>query len=317
MALDADIARYLQAQARMPQPATPPTLAQLRQATDAELRALHGPQQPVARTADFTLRARDGAALRLRVYWPSAHGDPQPALVFAHGGGWCLGSMALYDNPCRALAVATGAVVISVDYRLAPEHRFPVPLHDFCDALAWTFAQASMLGLDPSRIGVAGDSAGGNLAAAACLAARQGDGWGAAGAPAIAHQLLLYPALDAAMDSPSFDSFGEGHYLTRAAMAYCYDAYLAHPAQRRLEQVSPLRADSLAGLPPATVISCAYDPLRDEAEAYARRLQGEGVAVQAVRLPGMVHACIHMLGLAPAARRLFDEAGAAVRRALA
>lgn len=316
MALDADIARYLQAQARMPQPATPPTLAQLRQATDAELRALHGPQEPVARTGDFTLRARDGAALRLRVYWPSAHGDPQPALVFAHGGGWCLGSMELYDNPCRALAVATGAVVISVDYRLAPEHRFPVPLHDFCDALAWTFAQAQVLGLDPRRIGVAGDSAGGNLAAAACLAARQGDGWGAAGAPAIAHQLLLYPALDAAMDSPSFDSFGEGHYLTRAAMAYCYDAYLAHPAQGRLEQVSPLRADSLAGLPPATVISCAYDPLRDEAEAYARRLQGEGVAVQAVRLPGMVHACMHMLGLAPAARRLFDAAGAAVRRAL-
>ncbi|MEG2631341.1 MAG: alpha/beta hydrolase, partial [Comamonas sp.] len=130
MGLDADIARLLAEQARLPQPATPPTLAQLRQATDAGLRALHGPVEAVARTADFTLRARDGAPLRLRVYWPSASGRPQPALVFAHGGGWCLGSMALYDNPCRALAVATGAVVISVDYRLAPEHRFPVPLHD-------------------------------------------------------------------------------------------------------------------------------------------------------------------------------------------
>lgn len=316
MGLDADIARLLAEQARLPQPATPPTLAQLRQATDAGLRALHGPVEAVARTADFTLRARDGAPLRLRVYWPSASGRPQPALVFAHGGGWCLGSMALYDNPCRALAVATGAVVISVDYRLAPEHRFPVPLHDFCDALAWTFAQAQALGLDPGRIGVAGDSAGGNLAAAACLAARHPEGWDAAGPPAIAHQLLLYPALDAAMDSASFDRFGEGHYLTRAAMAFCYAAYLAHPAQGRLEQVSPLHAGRLAGLPPATVISCEYDPLRDEAEAYARRLQGEGVAVECVRLPGMVHACIHMLGAAAAARGLFDAAGTAVRRAL-
>lgn len=319
MGLDADIARFLAQQAeqlrRFPSPA-PPTLAQMRQATDAGLRALHGPLEPVARTGDFTLSARDGAPLRLRVYWPSTAAGLQPALVFAHGGGWCLGSMALYDNPCRALAVATGAVVISVDYRLAPEHPFPLPLHDFCDALAWTFAQAPLLGLDRERIGVAGDSAGGNLAAAACLAARHPEGWGAAGAPAIAHQLLLYPALDAAMDAPSFDLFGEGHYLTRAAMAYCYAAYLAHPAQGRLEQVSPLAAHSLAGLPPATVISCAYDPLRDEAEAYARRLQEAGVPVQAVRLPGMVHACIHMLGLAPAARRLFEAAGSAVRQAL-
>lgn len=319
MGLDADIARFLAQQAeqlRMFPPPAPPTLAQMRQATDAGLRALHGPLEPVARTGDFTLSARDGAPLRLRVYWPSAAAGLQPALVFAHGGGWCLGSMALYDNPCRALAVATGAVVISVDYRLAPEHPFPLPLHDFCDALAWTFAQAQVLGLDRERIGVAGDSAGGNLAAAACLAARHPEGWGAAGAPAIAHQLLLYPALDAAMDAPSFDLFGEGHYLTRAAMAYCYGAYLAHPAQGRLEQVSPLAAHSLAGLPPATVISCAYDPLRDEAEAYARRLQEAGVPVQAVRLPGMVHACIHMLGLAPAARRLFEAAGSAVRQAL-
>lgn len=316
MALDADIARYLREQAQMPQPQMPPTLAQMRQATELELRALHGPAEAVARTGDFTLRARDGAPLRLRVYWPPASDAPEPALVFAHGGGWCLGSMELYDNPCRALAVATGAVVISVDYRLAPEHRFPVPLQDFCDALKWSFEQAERLGLDRRRIAVAGDSAGGNLAAAACLLARHSDGWGLAGAPAIAHQLLLYPALDATMDSPSFDLFGEGYYLSRSAMAYCYQAYLADPALQRLEQVSPLHAASLAGLPPATVISCEYDPLRDEAEAYARRLQNEGVPVTALRLPGMAHACIHMLGLTQAARRLLDEAGAAVRRAL-
>jgi acetyl esterase len=316
MGLDADIARHLAARARMPQASVPPTLAALREATDTELRALHAAAEPVARTGDFTLRARDGASLRLRVYWPKVCDGPQPALVFAHGGGWCLGSMELYDNPCRALAVATGAVVVSVDYRLAPEHRFPVPLHDFCDALSWTWAHAERLGLDRRRIAVAGDSAGGNLAAAACLPVLREGGRGAAGAPAIAHQLLMYPALDAAMDSPSFDLFGEGHYLTRAAMAYCYGTYLAEPAQAQSEQVSPLRAASLAGLPPATVISCEYDPLRDEAEAYARRLRDDGVPVTAVRLPGMVHACIHMSGVAPAARRLLEEAGAAVRRAL-
>jgi len=320
MGLDADIARYLAELAQATQavaPPTPPTLAALREATDAGLRALHGPAEAVARTEDFTLPARDGAPLRVRIYRPlaSVTPTPQPALVFSHGGGWCLGSLEVYDNPCRALAAATGAVVVSVDYRLAPEHSFPGPLHDFCDAIAWTFEQADALGLDNRRIGVAGDSAGGNLAAAACLLAQDKAGWGAAGAPAIAHQLLLYPALDAAMDSQSFQQFGEGHYLTCAAMEYCYGAYLGDAACGRHELVSPLRADHLAGLPQATVISCEYDPLRDEAEAYAQRLAQAGVAVRAVRLPGMVHACMHMLGLAPASRRLFDEAGAAVRQA--
>jgi acetyl esterase len=318
MGLDADIARYLAELAQATQavaPPTPPTLAALREATDTGLRALHGPVEAVARVEDSTLAARDGAPLRVRLYRPLASDAPQPALVFAHGGGWCLGSLEVYDNPCRALAVATGAVVVSVDYRLAPEHRFPVPLHDFCDAIAWTFAQAGALGLDPARIGVAGDSAGGNLAAAACLLAQEKQGWGAAGAPAIAHQLLLYPALDAAMDSASFHQFGEGHYLTRAAMAYCYGAYLGDAVPDRQELVSPLHAGQLSALPAATVISCEYDPLRDEAEAYALRLAQAGVQVQAVRLPGMVHDCMHMLGLAPASRRLFDEAGAAVRQA--
>ena len=171
MGLDADIARYLAELAQATQavaPPTPPTLAELREATDAGLRALHGPAEAMARTEDFTLPARDGAPLRVRIYRPLASDTPtpQPALVFAHGGGWCLGSLEVYDNPCRALAMATGAVVVSVDYRLAPEHRFPVPLHDFCDAIAWTFEQADALGLDRRRIGVAGDSAGGNLAAA-------------------------------------------------------------------------------------------------------------------------------------------------------
>ncbi|WP_367158586.1 alpha/beta hydrolase fold domain-containing protein [Comamonas sp.] len=139
---------------------------------------------------------------------------------------------------------------------------------------------------------MAGDSEGGNLAAAACLLARHAEAW----APVIAHHLRMYPALDAGMDLPCFDLFGEGHCLSRSAMAYCYEAYLADPAQRWLEQVSPLRAASLAGLPPASVISCEYDALRDEAEAHARRLQNDGVPVRALRLLGRVHACIHMPG---------------------
>lgn len=260
------------------------------------------------------LQTEGGVPLRL-YRPPAAASGPQPVLVYFHGGGWVIGDLETHDVLCRQLCIAAGAAVVAVDYRLAPEHRFPGPLHDFCDAIAWTFEQADALGLDRSRIGVAGDSAGGNLAAAACLLAQDKGGWGAAGAPAIAHQLLLYPALDAAMDSASFHQFAEGHYLTRAAMEYCYGAYLGDAAPGRQELVSPLRAEHLAGLPQATVISCEYDPLRDEAEAYAQRLAQAGVAVQAVRLPGMVHACMHMLGLAPASRRLFDEAGAAVRQA--
>lgn len=209
-------------------------------------------------------------------------------MLFAHGGGWCLGSLALYDRPCQALANATGRVILSVDYRLAPEYPFPQPLEDVYRALCWVAQQAPQLGIDAKRLAVGGDSAGGNLAAAVALLARD------RGGPHIERQLLLYPALSREMTTKSYCEFAEGYFLTRDAMVFCWQQYLA---QRRDPGAEPLHAATLRGLPPATILSCEYDPLREA-----------GVPVRCERLPGMVHACIHMLGLTPAARRLFELA---------
>ncbi len=310
MTVDVDIARFL---AALPASGGETSLAEMRHATERNLPALHGPLQDVAAIKMFSVTTDDGHEIRIRGYWPMASRQahaPLPAIVFAHGGGWFLCSLALYDNPCRALANATGCVVLSVDYRLAPEHKFPVPLEDVYRAVVWAFDQATELGIDPKRIAVGGDSAGGNLAAAAALLARDRNG------PAIAHQLLLYPALDSAMDSDSYTEFAKGYYLTRDVMAFCWSAYLRGPADKGSPYASPLRAERLDGLPPATILVCEYDPLRDEGEAYARRLADAGVIVQQTRLPGMVHACIHLLGVAPAAQCLFDRVGAMMKAAL-
>ncbi|RQS58400.1 alpha/beta hydrolase [Burkholderia sp. Bp8963] len=309
MPLDANIAALLE-QLALVEP--PSSLVALRQATETALRAWHGPLEAVDRMETFAVPTRDGQQIRVRAYWPLGTGDsgsPQPAIVYAHGGGWCLGTLELYDNPCCALAMATQSVVLSVDYRLAPEHAFPVPLEDFCDALGWVFSHAAGLGLDRARIAVGGDSAGGNLAAAACLVARE------QGGPPIAHQLLLYPPLDASMNTASYRTYGQGCYLTQEVMQYCFAMYLADPAEGSSPYVSPLRAASHEGLPPVTLLACEYDPLRDEAQAYAERLRQAGVPVDLAVLPGMVHACIHMCGVTQAARSLFELAGTHIRRA--
>ncbi|MBJ7313649.1 alpha/beta hydrolase [Rugamonas sp. CCM 8940] len=330
MSLDPHIAAWLNQPAGGPAPAT---LAEIRAATESGLRAQHGPLQEVAWVKDFNAPGHGQHPVRVRAYAPAGADETPdtaetaalPAIVFAHGGGWCLGSLELYDNPCRALANATGCVVLSVDYRLAPEHKFPVPLEDFYGALCWISAHAELLGLDRERIAVGGDSAGGNLAAAAALLARDRNG------PPLAHQLLIYPALEADFSTASYKEFAQGYSLTRDIMQFCWSAYLRDDADADADAnadadvdadaaspyAAPLRAVSLAGLPPATVLVSEYDPLRDEGESYARRLRLDGVEVRCERLDGMVHACIHMLGVTPKARQLFDRAGAALRTALA
>ena len=307
MSLDPLIAAWLEETKDAPPPAS---LADLRASTETGLRQLHGPLEDVASIRDYVLPGEQ--ALTVRAYVPAGAdtGQPLPAIVFAHGGGWCLGSLDLYDNPCRALANATGCVVFSVDYRLAPEYKFPVPLDDFYKALCWVAGHAAALGIDAQRLAVGGDSAGGNLAAAAALMARDQAG------PALAHQLLLYPALDFAFDTPSYRRYAEGHSLTREAMRFCWSAYLNAPADGVNPYAAPLRAASFKGLPPATIVVCEHDPLHDEGVAYAQRLRDAGVDAACVRLDGMIHACMHMLGLAPKARQLFDIAGKAVRNAL-
>ncbi|HGM6364260.1 TPA: alpha/beta hydrolase [Serratia marcescens] len=298
MPLDERIAAFLTASADAPPPAS---LAEMRAATETGLRQLQGEAEPSGGVRDFTVVAADGYRIALRAYLPAGENRAaaQPAMLFAHGGGWCLGSLALYDRPCQALANATGRVILSVDYRLAPEYPFPQPLEDVYRALCWVAQQAPQLGIDAKRLAVGGDSAGGNLAAAVALLARD------RGGPHIERQLLLYPALSREMTTKSYCEFAEGYFLTRDAMVFCWQQYLA---QRRDPGAEPLHAATLRGLPPATILSCEYDPLRDVAEQYAQRLREAGVPVRCERLPGMVHACIHMLGLTPAARRLFELA---------
>lgn len=311
MSLDPDIARFLQT---LPPPEVVAglTLQQIRAASETALPALQGSLEQVADVRDFSVTTDDGHALTVRAYWPAGHcqGQARPGLLFAHGGGWFQCSLAVYDRPCRALANATGCVVLAVDYRLAPEHRFPIPLEDVYAGLCWSHAQAAQLDIDPTRLMVGGDSAGGNLAAAVALLARE------RGGPPIHHQLLLYPALDTAIDTDSHRQFGEGYYLTTALMQRCWEAYLGEGVANADGRAVPARAQDLRGLPPATVLVCTYDPLRDEGEQYAARLAQAGVAVHCERLPGMVHACLHLLGTAPASRVLLARSAALLAAAI-
>ncbi|MGE8259106.1 MAG: alpha/beta hydrolase [Stenotrophomonas sp.] len=288
----------------------PEDLRQLRVISEEALPQLQGAPQAVARVIEHTLTARDGHPLQVRVYTPEGlPAGPLPALLFAHGGGWFQCSLAVYDSPCRALANAGGCVIVAVGYRLAPEHPFPVPLHDVADAWQWLQANAVQMGLDPQRLAIGGDSAGGNLAAACCLLLRD------RGLPQPRHQLLLYPALDACMGSASYRDYASGYYLSAELMQRCWRAYLGAMDPPPV-LASPALASDLRGLSPASVLSCEHDPLRDEAEQYAQRLQAAGIDCTLERLPGMIHACIHLQGVAASTGVAVQRAGALLRQAM-
>lgn len=238
----------------------------------------------------------------VRVYQPATTDDPVGVLVYLHGGGWVLGSIDTHDNVARTLANGSRATVVSVDYRLAPEHPFPAPLDDVSAVLRWVHDHADELGAPP-RIAVGGDSAGGNLSAAAALRARD------EGGPPLAFQLLVYPVTDSAADTESYREFGEGYFLTAEAMAWYWNAYQPDPARRADPLCSPRRADDLSGLPPALVITASCDPLRDEGEAYAARLRDAGVPVEAHRQPDSFHGFFSLPG------SMFAPAGEAQARA--
>lgn len=305
MPLDTAIARLL---ADSPAQEAGLTLAELRAATDASLITQQGEPASGGHDHAFTLPAADGYPIPVRVYIPAGleNGIQRPAMVFAHGGGWCLGSLDAWESPCRKLAEATGCVMFSVGYRLAPEHKFPLPLEDVYSVLCGIRQRAGELGLDPQRISVGGDSAGGNLAAAVCLLARD------RGGPVIAQQLLLYPALDAELDTPSSHMYGQGFGLTREVMHFCWQSYLRDDTDAMNPYASPAAAASLTGLPPATILVCEYDPLRDEGARYAQRLEEEGVEVHFGQLDGMIHGCMHMTGITRAAEGLFAECQSAL-----
>ncbi len=229
---------------------------------------------------------------------------PAPGLVFYHGGGWTLGTLDSADGICRSLARRGGGVVVSVDYRLAPEHPFPAPLDDAAAALRWTARVADRLGIDSTRLSVGGTSAGGALAAAITLRAR--DHLPGESLPSIAGQLLLYPALDPAADTDSYRDHADGPFLTADAMRWFWDNYLPSPVTRANPYAAPARAADLAGLPPATVAVAGHDPLRDEALSYANRLRDAGVAVDVVDAPTLAHGFLSFADRVPAADDALD-----------
>jgi acetyl esterase len=267
------------------------------------------PEMKIASVEDRKIPGPAGE-IPLRIYRPEGRA-PLPALVYFHGGGWVIGSIETHDGTCRELANKVGCAVISVDYRLAPEHRYPAAAEDCFAATAWVAANAGALGVDPARIAIGGDSAGGNLTAAVALMARDRRG------PKLRHQLLVYPVTDADFTRPSYRENAEGYLLTTKAMEWFWGHYVPDPVQRGEAYAAPLRAKDLTGLPPALVITAEYDPLRDEGEAYAERLRQAGVPTALRRYDGAIHGFFAMGLLSQVARDAIDAAADALRRALA
>jgi acetyl esterase len=223
-----------------------------------------------------------GGELKLRIYTPVGKG-PFPLIVFFHGSGFVICSLDTHDTMCRHLCAGASAVVVSVDYRLAPEHKFPAAPDDCLAATRWAAAHCAELNADPTRIALAGDSAGGNLAAVTALRVRD------EGGPALCAQLLIYPVTDADTNTPSYQENAEGYGLTRDGMIWFWGHYLDSQANAVDPHVSPLRAKNLSGLPPAFVLTAEYDPLRDEGEFYANRLTEAGVPTRLTRYDGVNH----------------------------
>ncbi len=272
--------------------------------------ALMAPPAPVAAVEQRSIGG-PGGPLRLRIYRPHGNG-PFPLLVFFHGSGFVLCSLDTHDGMCRNLCAGAGCVVVSVDYRLAPEHKFPAPLDDCVFATRWAAQHADDLSADGSRIALAGDSAGGNLAAAAALRLRD------EGGPALRGQLLIYPVTDYyTPGTPSYRENADGYGLTRDTMIWFWDHYLADAADATDPYASPLRAATVAQLPPALVVTAEFDPLRDEGEAYAAQLRAAGVVAPTSRWDGMNHGFFFWVGVVDKADAAMAESCAWLREIFA
>lgn len=256
------------------------TVAEAR-AQSERIAQLNGPGLPVAYVEDRLIPGPE-SEIPIRIYTPSGTG-PFPVLVFFHGGGWVLGSLETTDFLCRAVTNAAACLVVSVNYRHAPEHKFPAAADDAYAATVWAAQNAASFNGDATRLAVAGVSAGGNLAAVTCLRAKE------QGTPAICFQLLIVPATNFNFDTPSHQENAEGYGLTRPIMEWFRGHYLNHPEDEQHPYASPLLAQDLSGLPPAFVVTAQFDPLRDEGEAYAERLRQAGVPVTYTCYEGMVH----------------------------
>ena len=268
--------------------------------------------RPVGRVRDLSAPRPDGGELQVRVYEPEngdadggdgrARDGDRPALIWFHGGGFVLGNLDSVDPACRALCTETGRVVVSVNYRHAPEHPFPAAPEDCYAGTRWVVEHAERLGVDSDRVAVGGTSAGGNLAAAVTLLARDRDG------PEIERQVLVYPVTNRIREFESYEENAEGYFLTHADVEWFHDHYLERTVDARNPYAYPLEARYLGGLPPASVVTAGFDPLRDEGVAYAERLAADGVEAAHHHYPEMIHGFFSMLA-DPEVERAWDALG--------
>lgn len=307
MSLDPQIAALLQQLTAQPAPDFASLDAvTMRQATS--MPPLCAPT-PLAEVRELSVAGAAGP-LAARLYRPQAQAG-LPLLVFFHGGGFVLCDLDSHDELCRRLALLSGAAVVSVEYRRAPEVRYPAAALDAFHALRDLAGRGAELQLDTTRLAVAGDSAGANLAIAACRQAAQ------QGGPRVAYQCLFYPVTDLRCASPSYDAFADGYFLSRAMMLWFREQYLERPEQAEEPLASPLLAADLAQLPPTTLLSAEFDPLRDEGEAFAERLRDAGVAVRLQRERGMIHGFASFAPLVEGAAAALELAASDLRNALA
>ena len=310
MPLDPQAARYLEETAALGLPwpwEVGPIEA--RRLTEERAPLLAGPAEEIASVEDRIIETREGS-VPVRIYRPSASpSEALPALLWYHGGGWVVGSLDTHDVPCRALANRASCVVISVAYRLAPEHPYPAAVADSWTALLWVVDHAAEIGVDPTRVAVGGDSAGGNLAAVMTLRAAE------RGHPELAAQLLIYPVTDVDLDTETYRTNGTDYGLTRDLMRWYIEEYAPDARTHRDQELAPLKARTVQGLPPALVVTCEFDPLRDEGEAYARRLTDAGIPTTLVREAGMIHGYFRWAGVTDRAAKTCDDCATLLRRA--
>jgi acetyl esterase len=312
MALDPQAKAVIEAAAKSGRPAyhqlTPKDARQL----FLETRPLSTPIPPEIGSVRNLMADGPQGQIPLRIYRPAdvPASTPLPVYVYFHGGGWVIGDLETHDVICRQLTAESRASVISVDYRRAPEHKFPAAADDAWAAVRWIVAHAAELGVDAGRLAVGGDSAGGNLAAVVALMARD------AGGPRIALQVLIYPVTDLGAESKSYEDFADGYMLTRESMRWFSAHYLNGKEDAADWRASPIRAKSLAALPPALIVTAGFDPLRDEGEAYAARLRDAGVTVEYVCFGGMIHGFAAMGRVLDTALRAVTLIGGALRQSL-
>jgi acetyl esterase len=282
-----EIRAVLQQRANTPTPATISLSPEGARAFSEQMSLTAEEPTPIGNVMNLKI-GNQADEVPIRVYVPETEG-PHPAVIYLHGGGWVLGNLDMFDETCRRIVKESEAMVISVDYRLAPEHQFPIPLEDCYTAVKWVFDNAESMQIDSDNVAIAGDSSGGNLAAAVAQLARD------RGGPSLVRQLLIYPVTNYAFDTESYEENAEGYLLTRADMQDFWDMYLGDEIHGMNPYASPLQARNLEGLPPTTLITCGFDPLRDEGVAYAERLRDAGVDINTIHYDDAIHGIVRMV----------------------